>query len=844
MTLKLSTARASHFIPCLMLTMQALRGSAETGYEAWLRYEPLPPQARVQYLSLPGIVFVAGDSPVLISAREELARGLGAMLGLRLRLVQVLPEDPAFVLGTISNLSTALTQDKPPGPMAEDAFSIKSVPGKRGNSLVLTGPNDRAVLYGTFALLRRIALQQPVVQLSQTESPYAPIRYLNHWDNLDGTIERGYAGKSIFWESNHVTGDLGRLRDYARLMAFVGVNGCSINNVNADARLITPEFLVQVARIADIFRPWGVRVLVSIDFASPRKIGLLDTFDPLNPHVVEFWKRKVDEIYRFVPDLGGFVLKADSEGRLGPAAYGRSHADAANVIARPLNTHGGLLFYRGFVYDHHLDWHDLKADRAKAAYDNFRPLDGRFDTNVVLQIKNGPIDFQVREPPSPLFGVLSNTCQAMELQITQEYTGQQRHLCFLVPMWKDVLDFDLQAHGPGTPIKVLVAGKTFGRPMGGFVAVSNVGRDTNWLGHPLAMANLYGYGRLSWDPNLSAEQLANEWTRLTFGNDPAVLSTVAGMELESWRVYESYTGPLGAGTLTDILGAHYGPAIESSERNGWGQWHRADEQGVGMDRTVSTGTGFIGQYSPAVAARFESLETCPDELLLFMHHVPYTHRLHSGKTVIQHIYDAHYAGAEQAARFVQLWSSLEGHLDSERYQQVLARLQYQAGHAMVWRDAVNNWFLKKSGIPDQRGRAGHFPNRFEAEAMDLEGYSVVAVTPWEAASAGKAARVSTPGGRGSLSFRYPGAAGRFDLSVQYFDQNNGISSFSLKVAGHEVDHWLANDSLPSSRPDGNTSTRRTVNGLSLNPGTEIRLEGAAQGGESACVDYLELVPAR
>jgi alpha-glucuronidase len=825
----------------LLLLARPMPLLSETGYEAWLRYPQIQDRAVLRrYSQLPTVLVVAGDSPLLKSAQAELLRGFRGMLGLELRTVDNLPDENAILLGTFESLKAIVPELKPPSDLVLDGFWLTRCSLNHKTYLVIAGPNDRGVLYGTFALLRKIALHESLASLDVRQSPYAPIRFLNHWDNLNGTIERGYAGRSIFWEKDHVSADLTRASDYARLMASVGINGCSINNVNADARVITPEFLAQVARVADAFRPWGVRLLLSLDFSSPRKIGNLDTFDPIDPRVIEFWKSKVDEVYRFVPDLAGFILKADSEGRLGPSQYGRTHADAANVIARPLKTHNGVLFYRGFVYDHHMDWRNPKLDRAKAAYDNFHTLDGEFDDNVIVQIKHGPIDFQAREPASPLFGGLKRTCEAVELQITQEYTGQQRHLCYLVPMWKEALDFDLQANGPGTPVKALVAGKTFHRPTGGFVAVSNVGRDTDWLGHPLAMANLYGFGRLAWNPDLGARQIAEEWARLTFGHDRHVVRTIVDLELQSWPTYENYTGPLGAGTLTDILGPHYGPAVESSERNGWGQWHRADQQGVGMDRTVATGTGFIGQYSPAVAAEFESLKTCPDTLLLFMHHVPYTHVLHSGKTVIQHVYDSHYAGAEEAARFVSQWSALKGRVDEERFDQVLSRLTYQSGHAIVWRDAINNWFLKTSGIADQQGRAGHFPNRIEAESMELNGYSVVDITPWEAASGGKAVEVSTPGGGGSVSFQYSGKPGRYDLSVQYFDQKEGTSAFTLLVAGRPVAHWLAEDSLPSTRPDGHTSTRRTVKGLSLKPGNEIRIDAVADGAEHACIDYVEI----
>lgn len=471
-------------------------------------------------------------------------------------------------------------------------------------------------------------------------------------------------------------------------MASVGINGCSINNVNADARVVSAEYLPEVVRIAETLRPWGVRMYISLNFASPREIGGAKTFDPLDPDAVAFWKKTVDAVYKAIPDLGGFVLKADSEGRLGPSEYGRTPADAANVIARALKPHGGILFYRGFVYNHKMDWRDLKNDRAKAAYDNFHKLDGKFEDNVVIQIKHGPIDFQVREPASPLFGGLEKTNEAIELQITQEYLGQQRHVCYRVPMWKEVLDFDLQTTGRSTPVKDVVSGKTFGRPTGGFVGVSNVGRDTNWLGHDLAMANLYGFGRLAWNPNLPAEQIADEWTQLTFGCDPDVVKTISNILLRSWPIYESYTGPLGIGTLTDIIHIHFGPAPESSEYNGWSQWHRANETGVGMDRSVATGTGFIGQYREPVAKEFETLSTCPDDLLLFMHHVPYTHKLHNGKTVIQHFYDAHYQGVVDAERLVDQWKELKGKIDDERYEAVLKRLEFQAGHAQVWRDSI------------------------------------------------------------------------------------------------------------------------------------------------------------
>ena len=673
---------------------------AETGAEGWLRYSQVSENAA----SLPGRVAVAGNSAVVRTAASELVRALQA----KLVSTAEIADANAIVVGAWNDVHPLFPELRSSRVPSGDGFWLKTVRHKGHKYWLITGASDRGVLYGTFSLLSRIALQHDVQTLDFSQSPSAPIRWVSQWDNLDGFIERGYAGRSIFFDRGQIRADLTRASDYARLLASVSINGCAINNVNADPRILSAEFLPELVRVADAFRPWGVKLAVSVDMSSPMVVGGLKTFDPLDPDVAAWWKKMTDAIYERIPDFGGFVVKADSEGRSGPLQYGRTASDAANVIARALAPHHGVLMYRAFVYNHHLDWRDMKADRARAAYDYFHPLDGKFEDNVVIQIKYGPIDFQVREPASPLFGAMPNTNQAIELQVTQEYTGQQRQLIFLAPMWKEMLDFDMHVNGAST-VKQIVTGETWHRPLGGFNAVVNVGLDENWLAHPLAMANLYAYGRLAWNPDLSAAQIADEWTRLAFNNKPQVVGTISKMLLSSWHIYEKYTGPLGAGTLTDILGDHYGPGIESSERNGWGQWHRADEHGIGMDRTIATGTGYIGQYSPEVQKKYETRAACPDELLLFMHHVPYTYVLHSGKTVIQHIYDSHYDGAEQAAALVTQWESLHGQIDDERYEDVLKRLQYQAEFAIVWRDTVVNWFYKTSGIPDAKGRVGTIP---------------------------------------------------------------------------------------------------------------------------------------
>jgi alpha-glucuronidase len=677
---------------------------SQTGQDAWLRYARLDPSASTKYSKIPRTIVSLGNSPVLNSAEHELLRGLQEMLGGEFHATATPPKQPFILVGTLDSLSKIIPDHISPRSLEGDAFWLSQTNLGGSKCFIITARTERGVLYGVFAFLSKIARAQTLDSITEVQVPANTIRMIDQWDNLDGTIERGYAGPSLFFENGHIREDLSRAAQYGRLLASVGINICAINNVNANPLLLRKDFLPQIRRVAEAFRPWGVRLAISVDLSSPQKIGSLDTFDPLDPRVAAWWQSTANNLYAEIPDFAGFVVKADSEGRAGPTTYGRTPADAANVIAHALAPHHGLLFYRSFVYDHRLDWRNLKNDRARAAYDIFHPLDGQFADNVVIQIKHGPIDFQVREPVSPLLGGLQKTNEAIELQITQEYTGQQRHLCFLVPMWKEVLDFDMRNGNRSTPVHDLVSGKIYERPSGGLVGVANAGMDANWLAHPLAMANLYGFARLAWDPTLSAQSISEEWTLLTFGNDATTVNTIDTMLLSSWNIYESYTGPLGAGTLTDILGNHYGPGVESSERNGWGQWHRADHDGVGMDRTVATGTGYVAQYSPEVATKYESLATTPDELLLFFHHVPYSYKLHSRKSVIQHIYDSHFDGANRAAQLVTQWQSLKGRIDPERFDDVLKRLQYQAGHAIVWRDAVCNWFFQISGSPDDHGR--------------------------------------------------------------------------------------------------------------------------------------------
>ena len=821
----------------------ALQSNAETGAEAWLRYKRLDAKGSKQYKVLPSSIFVLGNSELLASARDELIRGLKGTLDRTTSVVNTLPDGPAIILGTAAELKQNFPELRVPDLQKADSYWLSFARIHNEEHVVIAASNDRGVLYGTFALLSQVARGESLARLNQVQQPYAPIRWVDQWDNLNGSIERGYAGRSIFFDGGNVRTDLSRISAYARILASVGINGCTINNVNADPHLLDDEHLPQLVRVAEAFRPWGIQLSISVNVSSPKTIGGLDTFDPLDPRVADWWQQKAKALYAAVPDFGGFVVKADSEGQLGPSFYGRTPVDAANVIARALKPHHGVVFYRAFVYDHHLDWRDQKNDRAKAAYDNFHPVDGQFEDNVIIQIKHGPIDFQAREPVSPLFSGLEKTNDAVELQVTQEYTGQQYHLCFLVPMWKEVLDFDLRANGQSSPVKDLVSGKTFHRPIGGFVAVVNVGLDENWLAHPLAVANLYGYARLAWNPNLSAEQIANEWTALTFSREPKVVQTISSMLLSSWRTYEFYTGPLGMQTLTDITGSHYGPNIESSEENGWGQWHRADKNGAGMDRTVATGTAYVAQYPPQVANGFESVESTPDDLLLFFHHVAYSHVLHNGKTVIQYIYDSHYDGAQRADAYRKQWQSLKGRIDDERYNATLARLEYQSGHAIVWRDAICDYFLRLTGIPDKEGRVGHHPGRTEAESMRLTGYTPVEVMPRENASGGKAIECLIPQGC-SATFVFEGISASFNIDVEYFDIRNGQAKYRVYVAGRLVDEWTGNLQLPATKIGGDSSTRHRTPEIQINKGDEIRIEGTPDGDDHAALDYVEIVHVR
>ncbi|MGP9537316.1 alpha-glucuronidase [Brachybacterium sp. AOP43-C2-M15] len=579
----------------------------------------------------------------------------------------------------------------------EESFALAAT----GDRIRVVAGGSRGLRYGFYAAL--LGLVPADGEEWTLRSPALSIRMLDHWDNMTvhpvmGQVERGYAGGSLFFEDGELREDLTRVEHYARLLAAIGINRVSLNNVNVhahEATLLTTR-RDQVARLAEVFRAQGITVLLSVSFASPVLLGGLGTSDPLDPEVQEWWRRTTADLYAQVPDFGGFVVKADSEGQPGPFAHGRDHADGANVLARALAPHGGEVFWRAFVYDHHQDWRDRTTDRARAAHDHFAPLDGRFDDNAVLQVKHGPMDFQTREPVSPVIAAMPRTRLAVELQVTQEYTGQQKHLCYLAPWWSETLRFPL---GPdGAP--------TVADTAAGLVAVSNVGDDDFWTGHPLAQANLFALGRLAWEPGVSPDRLLEEWIGATFGPDPLVAEVLRDLLAPSWLLYESYTAPLGVGFMVRP-GHHYGPDVDGYEYTPWGTYHFADRDGIGVDRTVATGTGFAGQYPEPWASRYESVSTCPDELLLFFHHVPYTHRLHSGKTVIQHIYDSRAEGCERVAELRPRWRQIADRVPAALHDRVDALLVEQERSAEEWRDQLRSYFFRASGIADENGRPIH-----------------------------------------------------------------------------------------------------------------------------------------
>lgn len=571
-------------------------------------------------------------------------------------------------------------------------------------AVYIVSGTGRGVLYGAFDVIRTELLADGIEKGERTILPDNPLRMLNHWDNMDGSIERGYSGASFFFAENEIIVNE-RTKEYARLCASVGINAAVINNVNvkdAATCLITPRYEKKLQQLSEVFAAYGVDLYLSLNFAAPMELAGLSCADPQNEEVRAWWQETMKRVYTALPGLGGFLVKADSEGRPGPHTYGRTQAEGANMLAEAVAPYGGKIIWRCFVYNCTQDWRDKKTDRARAGYDYFKPLDGQFADNVVLQIKNGPMDFQVREPVSPLLGGLEHTNQMLEVQAAQEYTGQQRHFCYLVPMWKEVLDFKTYCKPEQDTVADIVSGRTFSQRVCGMAAVANTGNDENWTGHDFAGMNWYGFGRLAFTTSLSAKEIAEEWIKLTVTKEERAVAALTELALCSREVYEKYTSPLGIGWMVNP-GHHYGPNVDGYEYDRWGTYHRADCHGLGVDRT-SNGTGYTTQYREENYKRYESVSECPEELLLFFHYIRYDYVLKSGKTLLQHIYDTHFEGAGQAAQFLETIRSLKDAIPAEMYARIVSRFEHQAEHAKEWRDVINSYFYRKSGIPDEKGR--------------------------------------------------------------------------------------------------------------------------------------------
>ncbi|MGE5785074.1 MAG: alpha-glucuronidase family glycosyl hydrolase [Myxococcales bacterium] len=698
------------------------RPQPEDGYQLWLRYPRVQNQPLLdEYRRYLARVELAGTGATLSVIRTELALGLESLLGTAPEFMEtsVAPRldapplvGPRLVVGTPSSSPTirALDLGQELESLGAEGFAIGAREIADLVCLFVAANDPCGLLYGVFHLLRQLSLEVPISGLRIATAPRLRRRMLSHWDNLDRTIERGYAGFSL-WDWHKLPDYVDpRLVDYARANASIGINGTVLTNVNANALILTNSYLRKVQRIADVLRPYNVRVYLTARFNAPVELKSLETADPLDPDVVRWWQQKVDEIYALIPDFGGFVVKANSEGQPGPHNYGRSHADGANLLATALSSHGGIVLWRAFVYDA-----AVPSDRAKQAYQEFVPEDGRLLPNACLLVKNGPIDFQPREPFHPLFGSMPNTPLFLELQITQEYLGQGTHLVFLGPVFEEVLRADTRARGPDSTVARVIDGTLDGHTQSGMVGVSNIGTDRNWCGHPFAAANWYAFGRLAWDHALSSRQIAKEWLQLTFSRSEAFVRPVAAMMLQSREACVDYMTPLGLHHLM-AWDHHYGPGPWVCEgRPDWTSvyFHRADEQGVGFDRSAN-GSQAIEQYHPEVARQFATLETCPESYLLWFHHVAWGHRMHSGRTLWEELCLHYETGVDFVRRTRALWQSLEAFVDAFRFEHVSSYLAIQEREARWWRDACTQYFQQFSRRP--------FPAGYEPPEHPLEYY--------------------------------------------------------------------------------------------------------------------------
>ncbi|MBW8812261.1 MAG: alpha-glucuronidase [Caulobacterales bacterium] len=681
----------------LLAALAPAAARAEDGYDLWLRYRPVEALARPAYQAHATELVVAGDSPTLRAARDELERGLSGMLGAEAPLAAAVDRPGAILLGTAAQPQIA-GLGLPLADLGPEGYLVRTVQVDGRAVTVVAANSDVGVLYGAFRLLRLIQARQPLDHLAISDRPALRLRVLDHWDNLDRTVERGYAGASIWdwWKLPDYRDP--RYVDYARANASVGINGAVLNNVNAKPESLTQPYLRKAAAIADALRPYGIKVYLSVRFAAPKEMGGLPTADPLDPAVRAWWAGKADEIYRLIPDFGGFLVKANSEGQPGPQDYGRSHADGANMLAAALQPHGGVVMWRAFVYSS-----EQPEDRVKQAYAEFTPLDGRFAPNVMLQVKNGPLDFQPREPFHPLFGAMPKTPTMLEVQVTKEYLGFSTHLVYLGRLWEEVLKADTHRPDAGSTVARILMRGTGPGALTGMAGVANIGADRNWTGSHFDQANWYAFGRLAWDPNQSSRAIAEDWARLTFSNDPAFVAPVADMMLRSREAVVDYMTPLG---LHHIMGEHHhygpGPWVADAPRADWNSvyYHRADAGGIGFDRTED-GSNAVGQYAEQAGA-----ELLDDErYLLWFHHVPWDRKVRSGRTLWDELVVRYSRGVDEVRQMRRTWDAMAPYVDPARHADVAAFLAIQEREAQWWRDACIAYFQSQSKRPLPAGYA-------------------------------------------------------------------------------------------------------------------------------------------
>jgi alpha-glucuronidase len=687
---------------------------AEDGYDLWLRYKKISNNSLLdQYKKQITSPVVLGSSQTIANIKTELTQAFSGLTGTSYKILSSPGKSTTFIAGTVSTstvISSVVTKDEL-DLIGSEGFIIKTRPGKT----IITANTDIGVMYGVFHFLRLLQTQQSLLNLNIISVPKIKLRILNHWDNLNRTVERGYAGFSI-WDW-HKLPDLidKRYIDYARANASIGINSTVLTNVNANAVVLTKPYLEKVKALADLFRPYGIKIYLTARFSAPIEIGKLKTADPLNDTVQQWWKQKIKEIYELIPDFGGFLVKANSEGQPGPQDYNRTHADGANMLADAVSPFNGIIMWRAFVYS------SASNDRFKQAYEEFKPLDGKFRKNVLVQVKNGPIDFQPREPFSPLFGAMDQTPLMMEFQLTQEYLGQGTHLVFEAPLFKETLNADTYSKGKGSTVTKVINGSLNNFSLNGIAGVSNIGNDINWCGHPFAQANWYALGRLCWDYDLSSAQIADEWIRQTFTNDPSFVQPVKNIMLQSREVLVNYMTPLG---LTHIMynGHHYGPMPwgNTLNRPDWNPvyYHKADSIGIGFDRTA-TGTNALAQYAVEVQNEFKDVNKCPEDYLLWFHHVSWKHRMRSGRTLWDELCYKYYTAVDSMKTMQQQWNKLAKYVDPERFDHVKQLLNIQVKDAIWWRNACLLYFQTFSKMP--------IPSQYEKPDKTLEYYQNIRI---------------------------------------------------------------------------------------------------------------------